>query len=1052
LGAFLRPARARKRAFGAPAAQPAGAETRDATADTGVLRFVVFSALSAADPVPKRGVEVIITGAGCKTTNADGTVVFHLLAGTHRLQIVAGEHTVERLISVMPDHVIEVLVTVRPHGRVTFQIETPGKKVMRSKRRREAVKRKKKHPLSGRVINRKDSTPVAGARIFSRTAAGEARSGPDGRFVIRLPRGTHDLTVIHPRFGTTRIRAVHVPVALEKRSEPVVAHMTPIAVRLDDFTVSAPRIVGNTATLMMARKKSRMVTDVIGAEQMAKQGAGDAAAALKRVTGITVIGGKYVYVRGLGERYSSTTLNGSTLPSPEPERRVVPLDMFPASLLESVVIQKNYSPDLPGAFGGGVVKLQTRGFPARFTATLSLSGGVLLSSTFQRGLFAKGGRLDVLGIDDGTRALPGPVDRASADSPLMERDAFSTRGYTADALERFGELMPNHWNLHRKRVWPDVGLSASIGSSFKLWGKKAGFLAALTYDNDWVLQKRKLSYYVMGEGERLEPAHSYDVEKLQNNITLAGILTFGVDLSADHKLRVTSLFDRITDDEARVFEGYNRDVGTRIRVTRIRWVERMLHLHQLRGAHRLGTKWDLELDWRYTFSMANRDEPDRREVRFDQEPNSPDLWLLSDRPEGNQRLFSELVDHNHDLGADLKMKVKKWSWLDVKLKSGFNLVSKRRNVSTRRFKFKHKGPLSGDADIISASPEEIFVPAHIGSDGFQFEEITRQTDNYDAAQTIWALYAMADWTLPQAFNVTAGLRLEGSLQRVRTFELFNPENEPIISRLNTVDALPVVGVSWKPKKSMVLRAFYGRTVSRPDFRELSPATFNDVTGGRQIYGNPDLKRALLDNLDLRFEWYPSRGESISLALFYKHFKNPIESIVIVSAQHSVTYENAEGANNMGAEISARKRLGFIHPRLRDFYLAGNAAVIWSRVELPKDSGIQTSDARPLQGQSPYVINVQLGYDDVDRKTTVAVMYNICGARIREVGALGAPDIVERPFHRLDVVFRQGLAHGFTLKLKAKNLIDRPVRYTQGGKETERYVLGRAFTVGLSKKW
>jgi outer membrane receptor protein involved in Fe transport len=1023
-------------------------DRQEAAERIGTLRLVVFSEQTGSSPQP--GVDVSVDGGEARPTNSDGSVVFELPPGGHRIRIKVASSSAERRIEVRAGQTVEVIITIHADGSVTFRLETGAGATDGGTRSAQNLRKSRKlHAVRGKVVDVQKKQPVAGARIFARGTTSEGRSGKDGGFAINLPTGTFDLTVIHPRFGTTRVAGVKVP---QKRGDLVVAEMTPIAVRLQDFTVSAPKIVGNTATLLMARKKSRMVTDVIGAEEMAKQGAGDAASALRRVTGITVIGGRYVYVRGLGERYSSTMLNGSTLPSPEPERRVVPLDMFPTGLLQSVVIQKNYSPDLPGSFGGGAVKLRTRGFPSRFVGSLSLSTGVALDTTFHEGLQSRGGRWDLLGIDGGTRALPGPVDRASSKSPLMERDAFSNRGYTADQLERFGEMMRNSWNLHRSRVWPNLGVSGSIGDSFELLGHKAGYLAALSYDNDWSLRKRKLIFYVLGEGDSLEEAHRYDVERLENKITLAGILTFGMDIGERHKLRATSLFDRITDDEARLYEGFNRDVGTNIRVSRIRWVERMLNLHQLRGAHELKTSLDLKLDWRYTFSMASRAEPDRREVRYDQEPNDPDLWLLSDRPEGNQRLFSDLVDMNHDLGGDLTMKIDRASWLDVKLKTGFNVVFKERDVQTRRYKFKHKGPLSGDADIISQSPEEIFVPENIGPDGFQFEEITRQTDNYDASQNIWALYAVADFTLPHDLFVTAGLRLEGSHQLVRTYELFNPENEPVISKLETIDPLPVAGISWKPRKDMVLRAFYGRTVSRPDFRELSPATFNDVTGGRQIFGNPDLERAFLDNLDLRWEWYPSRGESVSVALFYKHFTSPIESIVIVSAQHSVTYENAKGADNIGAEISARKRLGFIHPSLKDFYLAGNGAVIWSRVTLPEDSGIQTSTRRPLQGQSPYVFNLQLGYDNAEKKTTVALLYNVFGPRIREVGALGAPDITERPFHRLDVVVRKGLGRGFTLKLKAQNLIDQPVRYTQGGQLTETYIEGRVFTAGLSKKW
>jgi outer membrane receptor protein involved in Fe transport len=270
--------------------------------------------------------------------------------------------------------------------------------------------------------------------------------------------------------------------------------------------------------------------------------------------------------------------------------------------------------------------------------------------------------------------------------------------------------------------------------------------------------------------------------------------------------------------------------------------------------------------------------------------------------------------------------------------------------------------------------------------------------------------------------------------------------------LNDTDPLPAVGLNWRFHKKMVLRAYYARTLNRPDFRELSPATFNDVTGGRQVFGNPDIKRATIDNLDLRWEWYLGRGDNLSVAGFFKEFHDPIETIVVVSAQHSVTFENAKGARNAGFELTAHKRFGFVHKSLRDVYISGNFAFIWSRISLREGSGIQTNANRPLEGQSPFVLNLRLGYDNADVGTTVTLLYNVFGQRIAQVGALGAPDILEEPFHRLDLVYKQKLGMGFSLTFKAKNLLDLPARFTQGGNMVERWRKGRVFSIDIAKKW
>ena len=276
---------------------------------------------------------------------------------------------------------------------------------------------------------------------------------------------------------------------------------------------------------------------------------------------------------------------------------------------------------------------------------------------------------------------------------------------------------------------------------------------------------------------------------------------------------------------------------------------------------------------------------------------------------------------------------------------------------------------------------------NIGSDGFQFEEVTRQTDNYNAGQDIYSSYAMIDAKFAKRVSVLTGFRLESSTQNVQTFELFNPNQTPVLANLEATDILPALTSSLdigneQAPDSMKIRAGYGKTVSRPDFRELSPATFNDVTGGRQVFGNPDLERAQIDNFDLRWEWYPQAGESLSVGGFYKKFHQPIESIVVVSAQHSVTYQNADSAQNFGMEVDFRKNFGFLGGRMENLIMAGNASWIYSRVELSDNAGIQTSDARALEGQSPYVYNLQFGYDNPEGKAGVTVLYNVFGPRYR----------------------------------------------------------------------
>ncbi len=1016
----------------------------------GAVRGVIFDA--AAGHAPVGGAVIQVVGGSRFRTTADGA--FHVAwpASRIHLRIIRPDQVVHVELNVVAGQTAEVLITLRPGQPAHVGFELPAARQHRPRPRQADPDQLV--AVRGQVLHLVEGTPISGAQVFAKGSSAQARTDEQGFFVLYLPPGRHDLAVIHPRFGTARVREVRVMKTRQLRaSKLVTVKLAPLAGELPDLVVSVPKIEGSTASLLEERQTSQQVTDVIGAEEMAQSGDSDAAGALKRVTGITVVGGKYIYVRGLGERYSATLLNGATLPSPEPERRVVPLDMFPVALLESVVIQKTWSADIPGGFAGGTVKLRTRGFPGTFVAKLKLSVGWLTGTTLGENLDYVGGKLDWLGVDDGTRALPGPVRRASANQSLSERDRFSDTGYTVEELERFGEMMPRKFSLDRKRTLPQLGLGLTIGDSFKVWGRKAGYLFAFTFKNDWDKDDRVLRYTTLNGGV-LELSHTYDLEELENEIVLAGIGVLGIDLAKGHRLRLTSLVDRITTDTARRYEGYNRDLGASIRVSRLRWVERMLIVNQLRGEHDLSPLVEgaqLDLSWRYTFSAATRSEPDRRDYRYDLEDEETGLWLLSNRPEGNSRFFSELTDYNHDVGLDAKTAFTAWLGLEATVRGGVNLMLKDREVDTRRYHFLDKGPLSRLEEVRSAPLEIAFSPEYISPEGWQFQEFTRPTDNYFARHRVWALYALADLPLYRGLTLTAGVRVEGSRQEVTTFELFNPDAEPDRAVLDDVDPLPAVGLTYRFYEKMLVRAYYARTVNRPDFRELSTATFNDVTGGRQVFGNPDLERATIDNYDLRWEWYPTRHTHLSVAGFFKQFHRPIESVVIPSAQFSVTFDNARGAQNMGLEVAGRLGFGLLHRSLRDLYLGGNIAWIRSRVRL-NDAGIQTSQKRALQGQSPYVVNLRLGYDNADLGLTANLLYNVFGERIMQVGALGAPDVIQVPFHILDLVIKYKLPHGFSLTFKAKNLIDQQARFTQGDFTVEQSRKGREFSLGLTKKF
>jgi len=883
--------------------------------------------------------------------------------------------------------------------------------------------------LEGMVVDEEEGTPVVGARIFVQGARGEARSDDKGMFRLTVPSGTRDISVVHDRYSTSVLRGVEIA---PNDTTGVTVKLIPAGLALEDFLVRAPRIEGSTAALLEERQNSSTVGDMLGAEQIARSGDSNAAAALRRVAGLTLVDGKYVFVRGLGGRYSSALINGAMMPSPEPERRVIPLDMFPAGVLESVVVQKGYSPDMPGEFGGGTIQLRTRGTPLAPTFRVKLQAGYLSGSTFTQGLGYQGGPGDWIGAGAKARSLPDPIAQASADQRLAPGDRFSDTGYSAEELEQFGEMMPNVWTPQQQFVLPDLQIGITAGTPI---GERAGWMAGISYKNTWDNDQMVQRYYTVGANQSLELSNEYAFDTTVNNVDLSGILVFEGRPADGHTLKSTSMVLRRTSNEARTYEGYYRDASTDIRVNRLRYIERMLLVQQLTGEHNWGKGWGL--DWRYTLARASRIEPDRRETRFDlTDTTDGTVWLLSDRPEGNQRVFSDLVDWGHDAGVDMTIPLGQ-SNLEFprQLKVGGVFAYKTRGVDTRRYKYKHKGPNSRDGAILSQEAEQIFTPENIGSDGFQFEEITRETDNYSAFSELGAGYAMFELPFAHWFRMMAGARAEYSNQNVSTFALFMPEAVPVQASLKTFDILPALSMTFNPREDMNIRLGYGRSVSRPDFREMSPATFNDVTGGRQIVGNPDLERALLDHVDLRWEWYPKAGESLSAGAFYKHFLNPIETIVLVSANSSVSWENADSAWLAGVEIDGRKTFDFFGGKGENFYMAGNVAFIYSRVDLGENSGAQTSNVRALQGQSPYVVNASLGWDDPKSGSFATILYNVSGPRIVEVGANNAPDTYEMPVHYLDAVAGIGVGGGWRIGVKVQNILNSWERLKMGDEYT-----------------
>lgn len=904
--------------------------------------------------------------------------------------------------------------------------------------------------VTGTVVDEDTEIPIAEVSIRVVDTQIRVKTDEIGAFSLELPSGTYKIHASAPFYNTFVITDFQV--STDETPAPFEIKMTPQVVKLDAIKLPVRLSQASERGLLEKRMRSSRIEDSISTEEISRLPASSAGEAIKRVTGVSIVGGRYVFVRGLGERYSNTLLNNVEIPSPEPNRRVVPMDIFPASLLASLQTVKTFSPDQPGGFAGGSVQVFTKDFPEDLTMSLSMSSGFNTQATGEEGLTYPGGNLDFLGFDDGSRDLPGIVQNRAADLPIRERGRFTPLGFTPKEIQEFGQSFSNVWSPERRQVPINQSYKFSLGNSNKIFGKEFGYLGVISYGNSHSYGTQVRNAFRIGLNETLSPVTSYDIERSGNEVEWGSVLNTSLRFSPQHLLSIKTLFTHTAEDETRTWEGFNADRNTDMRSTRLRYVERQLFSGQVAGMHDFNfgepvleeevKRPDVSMEWRLTYSRASRDEPDTRENIY--EDRGDGTYTFRDVTHSGSRFFFDLEDDEYNARLDWKVPL----GAEGLFKFGGLLRDRARTFDVRRFRFLPSDQVDATVNL-SDPPEILFQTQNIAPRVFELRESTRSTDNYLADHNIYSSYLMLDLPITTKWQVMTGVRLESSDQTVTTYDPFSASRKAIGANLETLDWLPGMNVTYRLTERMNLRLAASRTITRPDFRELAPFEFTDFVGGRTVLGNPDLERTQIDNFDFRWETFPQIGGILAVSAFYKRFQKPIEQIVQPQAEVRITYENAEGANNYGLELEARQNLGVLTEALRKFSINTNAALISSRVVLPEDVGIQTSSERPLQGQCPYIVNVSIGFEDPNWGISSAIAYNIFGRRLSEVGNHGVPDVYEQPRGQLDASFSRTVANYFKFSVSAKNLLDPYVRYKIGEATYLEYKLGRAFSFGVS---
>jgi TonB-dependent receptor len=1007
---------------------------------------------------PVHDIEVLVDGELATWTDARGVASLNLAPGIHNLELRMEDHTVlEQQILAIDGEVSQWIVDVSSGGSALFDVESsdPGQPVAAD----QAVAPESDGPpgsISGVLTSADGGSPVEGARIFISGIAGDIRSDASGRFSAEVPAGSYSVSVLHTGFNTVTRDEVVVAGGSDTELSLLV---TPTGSELPEYVVVVPHISGSLASVLEERREEVAVANILGAEQISKAGDSDAAGALKRVTGLTLVGGRFIFVRGMGERYSSTLLNGANVPSPNPTRRVVPLDLFPAGIIDSIAVQKSFTPEMPAEFGGGTIQLRTKSVPEANFLEVEAKVGYNSQTTGKEGLNYRGGSRDWTGYDDGTRAMSDLLAAASANgTQIREFNRFTGEGYTKEELELIGESLPVNYNVTPRDIPPNLGFSVAGGSRFDFGeGSAVGFLAALDYDDKWATTIQQRTDYVVG-GDELVPENDYTYFITNRKIDLSGFFTVGAELGDYNRLTYNWMLLRSTTDHTQRQQGFNKDAeGGDVQFTELEWLERQLVVNQFLGEHTIPQLWDMKLSWDLTAATAESEEPDTRTYRYDPDTlteNEDDL-IFSLRNDSNQRRWGQLEDDSDSWNVNLVQPFQFWDRSDLALRAGLSSVEKDRVSNLRRFAFQSRGPVSGNVELRrNLNPEDVIYDDTIEPNGWQINEVTIATDAYVADQTIDASYLALDFLYNDWLRLGGGLRWEKSAQSVTTFDQFDPDRNPVTSELDTDDEFLSLSTTLIFGDHQI-RAGYGETTNRPDFKELSEALFKDPLLDRLVKGNPDLIPAYLKNYDLRWDWYYDQGEFISLGGFYKEFTDPIETVILAGASQVTTFDNAEAAENLGIEFEFYTKLDFIgrwwgEPDWWDkWYINTNFAWIDSTIELSeRNSAVQTSDSRPLQGQSPYVWNFQLGYDDLDRGINTALLFNIFGERIVDVGTNGAPDIYQQPRPVLDFVYSQKFKEHWKFKFRARNLLNSEVEITQGDETRRSFTVGREYTAAI----
>ncbi|WP_158972890.1 TonB-dependent receptor plug domain-containing protein [Paraglaciecola sp. L3A3] len=855
---------------------------------------------------------------------------------------------------------------------------------------------------------------------------------------------------------------------------------------IDEVVTTGNRLQGTAAAVIEERKNQAFVADILGAEQISRTGDSDAASALRRVTGLTLVDGKYIYVRGLGERYSSARLNGASIPSPDLTRNVIPLDIFPTNVIESLSVQKAFSPNMPAAFGGGSVDIRTKSLPSEFVAE------------FQLGIEGNSNNSSGFTYDKNDSGLPDALESGIVHyrGDFSVRNIIERHGLTSNddatafqqAFATNQELLkslPRNMSLKEESLSPNYSFQGGIGNSFEdEWlGGTFGFLASVAYDNKWNYTDQTNA--VVSANKNDDCATSLDTsEDVSNpcydsitdskvtteNERLNGLFTLGYRLDT-HEVSYSKIYIQDNEDESEIAVNQNPTQSNTIAVDnqaarshQLSVEERELEIDQFKGQHTFLDWWGVGADWQYTESEVHTDIP--LDVTYNFADKYADNVYQSSGINGGNGIvnyqFIEMRDFMKSWGGNFNLPISTGKF-DIELKTGWDYSDRARYYTTSSFFVNNSG---AGVNVDQGSENIVGLSAFLTDDFIDNNEVwvsfnepeAPEADDYMAAQKVQASYGSFDVIYDNTWRVSGGLRYE-SFQQV-TLEssslIFSREDietfysqERIQDRtINEDDIYPALSLTYLGGDGYQLRFGYGETVVRPDLREVVPVGYFDPLTDIRTTGSLSLVSSQLKNYDARYELYAGNGDNLAISLFYKDITNPIESVLAVGdSSYTASFTNGESAELFGIETEWLYSLDWLS---NGFFTSGNLTLSDSEVTVDAaDAGNLTNTVKRMNGHSKYVVNLQLNYDSANGEHSGSLVYNVFGERILASGIGGRGDAYEQPFHSLDAIYTWYPDFNTKVKFKMKNLLGKDQEVLQSGVAVRTREIGTTFGVSYS---